>query len=143
MADGTTTIPVEFLFRIELDLGSRELINDGPQATRAIANITGGRLEGPRLKGSVEVPAGDWLTVRPDGSYKLDVRATLRTEDGAVILMTYNGIGIPTEDGSSIRAAPLFETGDSRYTWLNRVQAVSVGGRQGQTLVVYNVYALL
>jgi hypothetical protein len=143
VADEQTTIPVEFLFHLEADLGSREIIDQGPQGSRAIVNVTGGRFEGPRLRGTVEAPAGDWLTVRGDGSYKLDVRATLRTHDGALILMTYFGIGIITEDGSRIRGAPLFETGDPRYTWLNRVQAVSIGGRRGQSLVAYDVYAVL
>ena len=143
MTQQQATIPVEFLFRLEADLGSREVISDGPQGTRIIVNVTGGRFEGPRLSGTVEVPAGDWLTLRGDGSYKLDVRATLRTNDGALILLTYFGIGIMTEDGSSIRGAPLFETGDPRYAWLNRVQAVSIGGRRGEALVVYDVYAVL
>jgi hypothetical protein len=143
MTHEQTTIPVEFLFHLEAELGSRDYLKDAPQGTRAIVHVTGGRFEGPRLKGTVQGPAGDWLTVRGDGSYKLDVRATLRTDDDALILMTYNGIGIFTEDGSSIRGAPLFETGDPRYAWLNRVQAVSVGGRRGESLVVYDVYALL
>jgi uncharacterized protein DUF3237 len=143
MAQEQTTIPVEFLFRLEAKLGSRAPINDGPQGTRVIVDVIGGRFEGPRLQGTAEPPAGDWLTLRGDGSYKLDVRATLRTDDGALILMTYSGIGIPTEDGSSIRAAPLFETGDPRYAWLNRIQAVSIGGRRGTGGVAYDVYALL
>jgi hypothetical protein len=143
MAQERSSIPVEFLFRLEAELGSRDSIEDGPQGGRRIVNVTGGRFEGPRLRGTVQVPAGDWITVRDDGSYKLDVRGTLRTDDGAHILMTYMGIGITTETGSSIRAAPLFETGDPRYAWLNRVQAVSIGGRRGVELVTYEVYALL
>lgn len=40
-----------------------------------------------------------------------------------------------------MRTAPLFETGDPRYTWLTRVQAVGVGERIGTT-VKYEIYAL-
>jgi hypothetical protein len=143
MEQPPTTIPVEFLFRLEGELGARAVINDGPQGSRVIRNVTGGRFEGPRLKGAVEVPAGDWVTRRADGSVKLDVRLTLRTDDDAVILMTYTGIGAWQEDGASIRTAPLFETGDARYAWLNRVQAVGIGHSEGDSLVVYEVYALL
>jgi Protein of unknown function (DUF3237) len=143
MTQEQSTLPVEFLFRFEADLGSRDTINDAPHGTRAIVNVTGGRFEGPRLKGTLGVPTGDWVTVRGDGSFKLDARVTLRTDDGALILMTYNGIGIFTEAGSSNRTAPLFETGDPRYVWLNRVQAVGVGERRGGSLVAYDVYALL
>ena len=42
------------------------------------------------------------------GSYRLDVRLTLKTDDGALILVTYNGIGQTTTAGASLRAAPLF-----------------------------------
>src|SRR5262245_26936114 len=115
MTQEQSTLPVEFLFRFEADLGSRDTIKDAPQGTRAIVNVTGGRFEGPRLKGTLGVPTGDWVTVRGDGSFKLDARVTLRTDDGALILMTYNGIGIFTEAGSSNRTAPFFETGDPRY----------------------------
>ena len=77
----------------------------------------------------MQTPGGDWITSRADGSYRLDVRLTLKTDDGAMILVTYNGIGQTTNPGASLRIAPLFETGDSRYIWLTRLQAVGVGQR--------------
>ena len=40
-----------------------------------------------------------------------------------------------------LRSAPLFETGDARYAWLTRVQAVGVGQRVGTT-ITYDIYAL-
>jgi hypothetical protein len=89
----------------------------------------------------VQTPAGDWITNRADGSYRLDVRLTLKTEDGAPILATYNGIGLTTDAGASLRAAPHFETGDSRYARLTRLQEVAVGARAGST-VSYDIYAL-
>jgi hypothetical protein len=103
--------------------------------------IVGGRFEGPRIKASVQTPSGDWITNRPDGSYRLDVRLTLKTDDGALLLVTYNGIGHATSTGASLRAAPLFETGDSRYAWLTRLQAVAVGERVG-TALTYDFYEL-
>ena len=51
---------------------------------RSIGQILSGRFEGPRLKAAVQIPAGDWITNRADGSYRLDVRLTLKTDDGAV-----------------------------------------------------------
>ena len=139
MTQERTTIPVELLFHLEVDLGTRDTISDA----RVVVNVDGGRFEGPRLRGTVDGPAGDWLTLRGDGSAKLDLRATLRTDDGGLILMTFLGIAIITVDGSQARAAPLFETGDPRYAWLNRVQAVLIGGRRGLSRGVYNCYALL
>ena len=55
--------------------------------------------------------------------------------------MTYLGIGVPGEDGLSLRTAPMFETGDERYAWLNNVQAVATGS-SAAGVVTYDVYAL-
>ena len=131
----------EYLGTLRAEIGTRTVIENGPQGTRTIAQIVGGRIEGPRLKASVQTPAGDWITNRADGSYRLDVRLTLKTDDGALILVTYNGIGQTTNAGASLRSAPLFETGDLRYVWLTRLQAVGVGERVGTT-VKYDIYAL-
>lgn len=131
----------EYLGSMQVQTGTRTVVENGPQGTRTIVQINGGRFEGPRLKASVQPPAGDWITNRADGSYRLDVRLTLKTDDGALILVTYNGIGQTTSDGASLRAAPTFETGDQRYAWLTRIQTVAVGARVG-TDVKYDVYAL-
>lgn len=132
---------MEYIGTMQAQTGTRTVVENGPQGTRTIVQIVGGRFEGPRVKASVQTPAGDWITNRADGSYRLDVRLTLKTDDGALILVTYNGIGQTTPNGASLRAAPLFETGDQRYAWLTKLQAVAVGERVG-TDVKYNVYAL-
>lgn len=132
---------LEYLGSLRVETGTRSVVDNGPQGTRTIVQVVGGRFEGPRLKASVQTPAGDWITNRPDGSYRLDVRLTLKTDDGALILVTYNGIGQTTDAGASLRMAPLFETGDARYVWLTRLQAVGVGERVG-TAVKYDIYGL-
>ena len=80
------------------------------------------------MKGTVKGPGGDWVTSRPDGSALLDVRLLLETDDGAVILMQYKGI--LTEGGARLRTAPLFETGDERYAWLNTAPGRRPRGRR-------------
>jgi hypothetical protein len=131
----------EHLGTLRVETGTRTVVENGPQGTRTIVQVVSGRFEGPRVKASVQAPAGDWITNRADGSYRLDVRLTLKTDDGALILVTYNGIGQSTNTGASLRVAPLFETGDSRYVWLTRLQAVGVGERVGTT-VTYEIYGL-
>ena len=131
----------EYLGTLRVTTGTRTVIENGPQGTRTVVQLVGGRFEGPRVKASLQTPAGDWITNRADGSYRLDVRLTLKTDDGALILVTYNGIALTTAAGASLRSAPLFETGDSRYVWLTRLQAVGVGERVG-TAIKYDIYAL-
>ena len=132
---------LEYLGTLRIETGSRTVIDGAPQGTRTIVEVVSGRFEGPRIKASVQIPAGDWITNRADGSYKLDVRLTLKTDDGALMLVTYNGVGQTAGTGASLRVAPLFETGDARYVWLTRLQAVGVGERVGTT-VKYDVFAL-
>jgi len=132
---------LEYLGTLRLETGTRTVVENGPQGTRTIVQVVSGRFEGPRVKASVQIPAGDWITNRADGSYKLDVRVTLKTDDGALMLVTYNGIGQTTDTGAVLKVAPLFETGDSRYTWLTRMQTIGVGERVG-TQVKYDIYAI-
>lgn len=59
-----------------------------------------------------------------------------------MILMTYSGVGVTDATGTTnVRTAPLFETGDERYAWLNGVQGVAVG-QTTPAGVTYDVYAL-
>lgn len=140
------TLPVEHLFTITAHTADRPpaVLAGTPTGTRIVITAMRGAFDGPRLRGAVaEVAGGDWVTMRADGSLKLDVRLVLRTDDGADILMTYSGIGTRGADGTTkVRTAPLFETGDERYTWLNNVQAVAHGS-VGEGTVTYEVYELL
>lgn len=110
-----------------------------PIGRRRVAVVVGGSFEGPRLRGEVLPEAGaDWLLVRPDRSLLLDVRITLKTDDGAFIYMTYRGI----RQGQYFRTAPFFETGDERYAWLNDIVSVGVG-EQLSNGVRYDVFEIL
>jgi hypothetical protein len=134
-----SALPVEHLFDLHLDVTIPSMIPGGPAGTRVTVQLDGGSFIGPRLSGFVIGPSADWAVVRADGSLKLDVRVLLRTDDGADVYMSYSGIGL--DGGSRLRTAPLFETGDERYAWLNTVQAVATGSADG-AVVDYQVYAL-
>src|SRR5207247_1766156 len=100
--------------------------------------------------------SGGWLVERADGSRALDVRITLRTDDGALIYAHYPGRfhsepavtqrllrGDPVDPAEYyFRTAPFFETASSKYDWLNRIMAVGIGTR-APTMVSYTVYAIL
>ena len=126
-----------------------------PLGRRRIVRVTGGRFHGPKLRGTVLPGGGDWLVERQDGTRVLDVRITLKTDDGDLIYAHYPGLfhGSPEVmhrlargemvDTSEyyFQTAPLFETASGTYDWLNRVLAVGIGRRTaGQ--VSYTVYAI-
>jgi hypothetical protein len=137
-----TSLNVEFLFHMHATLADPVFVPNGPNGTRVIVGITGGTVKGPRVNGTVAHLGADWLTMRADGMAQLDVRALITTDDGAVIHTHYLGVMAPGEAGPRIVTAPLFETGDERYTWLNGLQAVAVGA-PGAGAVDYDVYRVL
>jgi hypothetical protein len=108
-----------------------------------IRRTRGGTFQGPRLRGTLVAPGGDWIVGRPDGSSVLDVRALLQTDDEQKILMTWRGIAHSMPGGAlHARILPLFETGSARYAWLNNVAAVGVL-RAVPGKISYRVYEIL
>ncbi len=68
-------------------------VGETPYGRRRIATVTGGTFEGEELRGIVlPAPAGDWLLQRRDGILQLDVRLTLKTDDGHLVYMSYRGM---------------------------------------------------
>jgi hypothetical protein len=132
------------LMTLQVAVGDLVRIGAVPHGTRVIAPIVGGRFDGPRLRGEVLPGGGDWTLLRGDGVLELDLRLTLRTDDGALIHMTSFGLrhGPPEviaalARGEAVdpaayyfRTTPRFETGHSRYGFLNRLLAVATGDRR-------------
>jgi hypothetical protein len=76
-----------------------EIIGPVPEGIRVDFYSTGGEITGPNIRGKVCPVGGDWVTVRKDGVAYLDVRTTFETHDGALILVTYQGVVDFGEDG--------------------------------------------
>ena len=129
------------LMHATINLREPILIPDTPSGTRLIVEVESATFEGDRIKGKQKgVAAADWLTVGPEGTGTLDVRATLETDDGALIFSFYRGrLDATNPVGTSIYAAPLYETGDERYAWINKIQAVAKGKTDGR-LLEYEIY---
>jgi Protein of unknown function (DUF3237) len=128
---------LELLFTLTADTTLTGMIANGPMGTRVIVDASTGTFEGPRLRGTVSGPGGDWVTVRADGSMHLDVRILLKTDDGADIYCEYKGIGL--DGATKITTAPMFQTAHESYTWLNDVVAIA-RGTSGGGQVTYEVY---
>ncbi len=109
--------------------------------TLLIGEVTAMQVEGERLRASLKGrAAADWLRVSPEGYGTLDVKVTLETDDGAIVHATYSGR--LQFDTGTVYAAPLFHTGDERYAWLNRIQAVSKGHFPSSDTLIYEIYEL-
>ena len=130
----------EFLMELTLETLPAHRLGEA-HAGRLVVPISGGSFSGPRLRGTVMGPGGDWIVERPDGSRTLDVRLLLQTDDGKTIYASWRGIAYPEADGSLFaRILPLFETGAPEYSWLNNVVAVGVYKGRG---IAYRIYRVL
>jgi hypothetical protein len=131
-------LPVEHLFDMNVDLQPAQTIAT-PLGARMTFITTGGVVDGPKLRGEILPGGGDWLQVGTDAVGRVDVRATLRTHDDALIHYEAHGIIKLPSDGLArlaagetlpfeetyVRTTPKFETSDERYAWLS--EAVCVG----------------
>ncbi|MFG1948108.1 DUF3237 domain-containing protein [Nonomuraea sp. NPDC048826] len=134
-----TVVPMDHLCDFAIRFTSMRMLTT-PAATRFIATISHGTVEGLRLRGEFLPGGGDWITVGTDGVARLDVRATILTHDGELVYLTSTGrAALPAAtvdrfmNGGTIawdqmhaRSAPLFETGADSYAWLNSTVTVAV-----------------
>jgi hypothetical protein len=137
-------LKLQSLLKAEVTLAAPQELGAVPLGRRRIIGITGGRFSGDRLSGRVLPGGADWQVIRADGVAELDARYTLETSDGALIYVRNRGYrhgprdvldklaaGHPVDAALYyMRTTPLFETGDSRYTWLNRLICVATGERR-------------
>jgi len=112
------------LMRLRLTTAATEEIGPTPHGRLSIFPITGGSFEGERLRGIV-LGGADWVTATADGTFELDLRLTLETDDSALIYMTFTGVRDDTN--RYFRTLPRFETAAPKYAFLNRLLAVGTG----------------
>lgn len=160
LSNGMLQLETRHLCRYRAALASpQQDIGVGHFGRRMIAQVTGGEFGGERLHGQVLPGGGDWATIDAGGTLRLDARVALETHDGARIYVSYHGVlrpyavarahgakGGPADEAEAsqlyFRTAPVFETGDARYAWLNDIVAVATGKALGHS-VEYEVFEVL
>ncbi len=149
------SLPVRHLCDLHVELEPARVIGT-PAGTRLSFIAKGGRVNGPDLKGEVLPGGGDWLRVGNDRVGQVDVRVTLRTEDGVLIHFESGGVVSVPDDGllrlsageaipfeeTYIRTTPRFETSDERYSWLGRIVTIGYNAIAPDH-VDYRIYQVL
>lgn len=137
------TIELIPLATARITLAAPFILPATPSGTRIIAEVRRGEYEGERLRGTLKgVAAADWMTLSAEGVGTLDVRALFETHDGALVYSWYHGRTDFSEGPGAkpIYVAPLYETGDERYAWLNTIQAVAKGVlSENSTVLTYEI----
>jgi hypothetical protein len=137
---------LEALLDVPLDFGVT------PKGRRRVVSYAGGTFAG-MISGELVPGGGDWQLLRDDGTASADIRYTLRTDSGALLLVYSTGVrhgdpdvlarlgrGEPVDaDEYTFRTQLSIETSDAELAWLNDGVFIAVGGREPNA-VVYEVY---
>lgn len=141
---------LQLLYTSRVEIAAPLELGRTPHGVRRIINITGGAFSGPRLSGRILPGGADWQVARSDGVVEVSARYCLQTDDGALIYVNNWGLRHGPPDviarlgaGAAVdageyyfRTAPVFETGDSRYAWLNGIVAVAAGERRADAVII-------
>ena len=143
-------IELRHLCDLDVELAAPMELGTPPRGRRRIIPIIGGTVTGERLSGRVLNLGADWQTVFSDHSAELDTRYAIETHDGASIDVRNFGFrhgppeviealarGEPVDPSRYyMRTHPRLESGDPRYTWLNRTIFVGTGSRQPSSVKI-------
>jgi hypothetical protein len=148
----------EFLFDLSLNLDPALVIGHTSVGTRFIFPFKDGTVKGDKINGKVLAPGADWGLIPDSNTFKIDVRTTIETDDGALIYLTYTGYNYANAKNFAMisagkageldpsdyyfRSNVFFETGSPKYSWLNHTVAVGVGRFPGPGKVAYRIYAI-
>jgi hypothetical protein len=150
-------VRTEFLFRLDLKVGSHHVLGETTAGKRRIAPVSGGSFEGPRLSGTVLPGGTDWITEDPNGTwFRMNVRLPLQTHDGELLVMAYEGFRSGPKsvleqiargeavdpDSYYYRVVGTFETSSAKLAWLNTLVSIALGSRI-PTGPAYDVYTVL
>jgi hypothetical protein len=130
---------LQLLAHVYSDLPTATVFGATPEGIRMAFYVKDGRWSGPRIHAHYKSEGGDWLLVRKDGVAIPDARATLTTDDGALLYYRLGGTLDLGPDGYALalrnelpKSAPLsvtaqVSTSSEKWKWLNRLTLVGAG----------------
>jgi hypothetical protein len=136
------TLELRPLATLHIDIARHTRLDGIPVGTRLIGEASDCRLDGDRVQARQAGTSADWLTLHADGSVSVDARLLLASEGGTVTVQYRGRAAALPVTGAPVYVTPTFETDDPKLAWLNGVQAVGKGIRDGSVLV-YELYELV
>ncbi len=123
---------LDLVFTIKADIAPPRNAGRGPYGERLHIPITGGRVAGPRLTGTVLPGGSDWPIVTADGHSRIEAHYTIEADDGTLIYVVNKGVRVSSPQVSArmragetvspdqyyMRGAPVFDAPDGPHRWL-------------------------
>ena len=146
----------EYLFRLTLVRGETVSIGQTPEGEQFLFPYPAGTFHGEKLNGTVLPCGGDWTTRRPDGSFEIDGKYILKTDDGAILSVVCKGIaqlspkqltsvkngGILLSEDAYYRVRLFVEAGKKAYRWLNSLSVIALGSIDENGHICLDAYGL-
>lgn len=96
----------------------------GPEGARFDLDFEG-RVSGPNINGTIK--GTDYLEVRADGKFMLNIQAAVITNDDKRIAVREDGILYPHANGKAhIQLNLQFQTHYPEYAWMNNIQGWAI-----------------
>ena len=148
---------LRFAFEVRVAVGPGEHVGHGEGDSLEFVPITGGTVDGPRLRGTVVPGGGDWSVRRGPTVYELDARYLLRADDGALIDIVNRGFYRTEtveamermEAGEELpasevyfRTSPVFRTDAPQHRWLAETVFVGLARDEGGQVCI-RIYEVL
>jgi hypothetical protein len=126
-----------------------------PFGARVCWSVTDATLRGPRIDARLVMPGADWIRLGPDGIRRPDQRLVFRTDDGAVVMLSYDDAliretdafhtalargGETTTEDQYMRMVARFDTGSARYAWLMQSLFIGEGRVAGNHEIEYTIH---
>lgn len=118
-------LTTELVMELTVNISARVEVGKSDLGNRAYIPITGGHFEGAGIKGEVLAGGADWQLTRPDGVMEVNALYSIKTADGAVIVVHNTGIVVRSAAGDKpalpyVRTVPVFHAPEGQYDWLNK-----------------------
>lgn len=142
---------LRFAFEIRADIAPSEHVGNGAGDVLDFTPITGGTVDGPRLRGTILAGGGDWSVQRGPTVYELDARYLIRADDGSLIDVVNRGfyrvstaeLMARAEAGEELdpsevyfRTSPVFRTDAPAHRWMAETVFVGLARDEGAQVCV-------
>lgn len=141
---------LKFAFQIEAECAAPITGGAGVLGERRHIQITGGKVFGPELSGTILPGGSDWALYRPDGVVEVSAHYSIMSDDGIPVYVRNRGLrvaskeviarllsGAPVDPGEYyFRSTPVFDAPLGRLQHLNDRVFTAVCERHGNTTVI-------
>jgi hypothetical protein len=111
----------ELVMELFVTISAAVTVGPSDYGIRRYIPITGGRFIGAGIKGEVLPGGADWQLGRADNVVEVNALYSIKTDDGAVIVVENEGIITPQNGGIGYaRTGPRFHAPQGKYEWLNK-----------------------